>query len=37
MPPVASVALNVPEPLVSVKFGGSSARPSVLVKCTVPA
>jgi hypothetical protein len=36
LPAVLSVALNVPTPLVSVLFAGSTACPSVLVKCTVP-
>jgi hypothetical protein len=37
LPAVLSVALNVPTPLASVEFAGSTAAPSVLVKCTVPA
>ena len=37
LPTVLSVALNVPLPLVSVELAGSTAAPSVLVKCTVPA
>ncbi len=37
MPPVLSVAANVPVPFVSVEFAGSVADPSLLVKCTVPA
>src|SRR5438067_1830870 len=34
---VFKVALNVPLPLVSVESAGSTAWPSLLVKCTVPA
>ena len=37
LPPVASVALNVPVPLLSVELAGNTAEPSLLVKCTVPA
>jgi hypothetical protein len=37
LPDVFSVALNVPMPLVSVALAGSTAAPSVLVKCAVPA
>ena len=36
LPAVLSVALSVPVPFVSVEFAGSTACPSVLVKCTVP-
>ena len=36
-PAVLSVAENVPTPLVSTEFAGSTAAPSELVKCTVPA
>jgi hypothetical protein len=35
-PAVFSVALNVPVPPVSVALAGTTAEPSVLVKCTVP-
>jgi hypothetical protein len=35
-PAVLNVTGNVPVPLVSVEFAGSTADPSVLVKCTVP-
>jgi hypothetical protein len=34
-PVVLSVAEKVPVPFVSVEFVGSTAWPSVLVKCTV--
>ena len=37
LPAVLKVAENVPEPLLSVELAGSTAAPSVLVKCTVPA
>ena len=36
VPTVFNVAVNVPTPLVSVEFAGSTAAPSVLVKWTVP-
>src|SRR5436190_190381 len=36
-PDVLSVTENVPAPLVSVELAGSTASPSVDVKCTVPA
>ena len=36
-PVVLSVAENVPVPAVSVALAGSTAWPSLLVKCTVPA
>ena len=36
LPAVFSVTANVPEPFVSVELAGSTAEPSVLVKCTVP-
>ena len=35
-PAVFNVTENMPTPLVSVPFAGRVARPSVLVKCTVP-
>jgi len=35
-PAVSKVKLNVPVPLVSVELPGSTAAPSLLVKCTVP-
>ena len=35
-PAVLRVTENVPTPLVSVPFAGKVARPSVLVKWTVP-
>ena len=36
LPTVFSVAEKVPVPFVSVELAGSTAWPSVLVKCTVP-
>jgi hypothetical protein len=36
LPVVLNVTGNVPVPFVSVVFAGSTANPSVLVKCTVP-
>ena len=36
-PAVFNVAENVPTPLVSVESAGNVAKPSLLVKCTVPA
>jgi hypothetical protein len=37
LPTVFSVAENVPVPFVSIELAGSTAWPSVLVKCAVPA
>ena len=37
VPAVLNVAENVPTPFVSVELAGSVARPSPLVKWTVPA
>jgi hypothetical protein len=36
LPAVFKVTGNTPVPFVSVEFAGSTAAPSVLVKCTVP-
>jgi hypothetical protein len=36
LPTVFSVAEKVPVPLASVELAGSTAWPSVLVKCAVP-
>ena len=36
LPPVFSVTLKVPVPLVSVEFAGRTAAASLLVKWTVP-
>ena len=36
VPAVFSVSLNVSVPFVSVEFAGSTACPSLEVKCTVP-
>jgi hypothetical protein len=36
LPEVLSVAEKFPTPLVSVELAGSTAFPSLLVKCTVP-
>jgi hypothetical protein len=36
LPAVPKVSLKVPVPLVSVMLDGSTAWPSVEVKCTVP-
>jgi hypothetical protein len=36
-PAVFRVTENVPTPFVNVEFAGSTAAPSLLVKCTVPA
>ncbi len=36
LPTVSKVSLKLPTPLVSVMLAGSTAWPSVEVKCTVP-
>jgi len=36
LPPVFSVAEKVAVPFVSAEFAGSTAWPSLLVKCAVP-
>ena len=36
MPPLLSVAANVPAPFVNVELAGSTGRASLLVKWTVP-
>ena len=36
LPAVFNVTWNVPVPLARIEFAGSTAAPSVLVKCTVP-